>query len=98
MLRRVDSAAPATAAVRLANAALPDLAGLRAHLRERPDYARRVREQDLRTLRALRSRIREVFATAAAGEAEAAVEALNGLLAHSPVVPVVRRRSLQASG
>lgn len=89
----MDLAAYAEWGVRLVNTAQPDrdrlldLAGLRDLLADRPHLAVRATRRDLAALRALRPRLRSVFARADAGAEAETVAALNGLLQRHPVGP-----------
>ncbi|MFI6521723.1 CGNR zinc finger domain-containing protein [Spirillospora sp. NPDC050679] len=67
--------------------ALRDLDGLRALLHGRPHLGGRIAHRDLDGLRALRGQLREIFAFAAAGNADAAIDRLNTLLIQHPVHP-----------
>jgi predicted RNA-binding Zn ribbon-like protein len=56
---------------------------------EKKAWQRRVCEQDVAELRALRARLRQVFSAVAAGQGRAAVDELNALLNEYPVHPQV---------
>jgi predicted RNA-binding Zn ribbon-like protein len=77
----------AQGAVRLANADLSDLGCLQELLGNRAWLVTRARAGDLAPLRRLQGRLDDVVDASAAGDAEAVVEALNGLLARHPVRP-----------
>lgn len=68
---------------------LSDLEDLQAFIGEHPVWERRGTVEDLRALRELRSRLREVFDLAVAGTPAAAVAALNALLAQTEIRPQI---------
>lgn len=84
-------------AVRLVNTAGPDpaqdrlrdVSGLRLLLADHPTWRSRVTEEDVARLRSLRGKLRGVFERAAAGEDQAAVRSLNGLLSESVIRPQI---------
>ncbi|WP_155885088.1 ABATE domain-containing protein [Actinomadura flavalba] len=69
--------------------ALRDLDGLRAVLALHPHFGGRVLQRDLGTMRELRDQIREIFAAAARGDDERAVDRLNAMLIQHPVHPQI---------
>lgn len=72
-------------AVRLANAALPDLDALRAALHEEPWWADRADSEDLEALRHTAGELRLALAAAVAGDAAGVLDTVNALLtAHPP--------------
>lgn len=69
--------------------ALRDLDGLHALLRNKPHMGGRITHRDLDTMRGLRAELRAVFALAAAGDENEAMDRLNTLLIRHPVHPQV---------
>ncbi|MEU5990993.1 CGNR zinc finger domain-containing protein [Spirillospora sp. NPDC047418] len=70
---------------------LCDLEGLRALLAQRPHLGGRTAHRDLDAMRELRAQLRAVFAAAARGDEDDAVDRLNTLLIHHPVHPQLTR-------
>ncbi len=68
---------------------LVDLKDLREFLAEQPAWRARVTPADVRDLRSLRLRLREVFAEAAAHRPASAVDRLNALLATAVIRPQI---------
>lgn len=68
---------------------LADLESLRAMLGGHGAWRERARPEDLLRLRELRSRLREVFESAASGDSRRAVASLNTLLAESVIRPQI---------
>lgn len=68
---------------------LTDVAGLRAMIGDDDRWSTRLTETDVRSLRLLRARLREVFTEAAEGRTAVAVEHLNGLLADAVIRPQI---------
>lgn len=68
---------------------LASVDGLRSFLATRPWMVERASRADLAPLADLRRELRQVFATAAAGDSAAMVRQLNGLLDRHPVTPSI---------
>ncbi|MFC5175836.1 CGNR zinc finger domain-containing protein [Nocardioides taihuensis] len=77
----------AEGAASLVNADLGDRDRLAAHLGGREWLSERCSDRDAFLLRKLQRELRPVFDTAAAGDGEGVVRALNGLLEQYPVTP-----------
>ncbi|NVI92127.1 ABATE domain-containing protein [Actinomadura sp. BRA 177] len=74
---------------------LRDLDGLRALLAHRPHFGGRIAHRDLDAMRELRTQLRAIFAAAARGDEDGAVDRLNTMLIHHPVHPQVSRHDGQ---
>lgn len=91
----MDLASYADLAIELVNTqdssgdALRTLDGLLALLQNKPHMSGRVTHRDLDTMRGLRAELRAVFALAAAGDEDEAMDRLNTLLIRHPVHPQV---------
>jgi predicted RNA-binding Zn ribbon-like protein len=83
----VDNAAYLDVALRLANADLGEVAGLREALYEEPWWADRVDENDLEALRPVADGLRRVLADAVAADREGVTREANALLAAHPLRP-----------
>lgn len=70
---------------------LHDLDGLRVLLEGRPHLAGRVAHRDLDAMRELRTQLHAIFAAAARGDEDEAVDRLNTMLIHHPVHPQLAR-------
>lgn len=74
---------------------LSDLEGLRSLLAHRPHLGGRIAHRDLDAMRELRAQLHAIFAAAARGDEEGAVDRLNTLLIHHPVHPQLARHDGQ---
>jgi predicted RNA-binding Zn ribbon-like protein len=83
----VDNAAYLDVALRLANADLAEVDGLREALHEEPWWAERVHEADLRALRPVADRLRRVLSAAVAADRSSVQQETNALLAAHPLRP-----------
>jgi predicted RNA-binding Zn ribbon-like protein len=83
----VDNAAYLDVALRLANADLTEVDGLREALYEEPWWAERTEERDLRALRPVAEGLRRVLAAAVAVDRVAVQTEANALLAAYPLRP-----------
>jgi len=89
----VDFASYADLAIELVNSSAPaedslrDLDSLQRLLKIRPHLSGRVTHRDLDAMRQLRESLRAIFAAAARGDEEEAVERLNTLLIQHPIQP-----------
>ncbi|MFC0437937.1 CGNR zinc finger domain-containing protein [Kutzneria buriramensis] len=83
----MDNAAYLDVALRLANADLTEVDGLREALYEEPWWADRVDENDLRALRAVADGLRRVLADAVGADREGVTRDANALLAAHPLRP-----------
>jgi predicted RNA-binding Zn ribbon-like protein len=83
----VDNAAYLDVALRLANADLAEVDGLREALYEEPWWADRVDENDLEALRPVADGLRRVLADAVAADREGVTREANALLAAHPLRP-----------
>ncbi|MFC0543129.1 CGNR zinc finger domain-containing protein [Kutzneria chonburiensis] len=83
----MDNAAYLDVALRLANADLRDVEGLREALYEEPWWAERVRESDLRALRPVADGLRRVFTAAVAANRVDVQAETNALLSAHPLRP-----------
>ena len=68
---------------------LRDLEALRGLLTIRPHLSGRVTRRDLDAMRELRTELRKIFESAAAGDEDDAIERLNSLLIQHPIHPQV---------
>jgi predicted RNA-binding Zn ribbon-like protein len=91
----VDLASYADLVIELVNTqdpaqdALRDLDALQRLLQIRPHLSGRLTRRDLDAMRDLRAELRAIFVSAAAGDAEDAIERLNSLLIQHPIQPQV---------
>jgi predicted RNA-binding Zn ribbon-like protein len=94
----VDLASYADLVVELVNTGCPvepeqdslrDLEALRELLTIRPHLSGRVTRQDLDAMRELRTELRKIFDSVAAGDEEDAIERLNSLLIQHPIHPQI---------
>ncbi len=101
----MDLASYGTLAVRLVNTSsaarpdddvLADLADLRAFLDDRPAWRSRATPADVRDLRSLRIRLREIFVAASADRPATAVDRLNALLATAVIRPQISRHDAES--
>jgi predicted RNA-binding Zn ribbon-like protein len=83
----VDNAAYLDVALRLANADLTAVDGLREALYDEPWWADRVREEDLRALRPVADGLRRVLAAGVTADREGVQREANALLAAHPLRP-----------
>ena len=83
----MDNAAYLDVALRLANADLTEVDGLREALYEEPWWAERAQERDLHALRPVADGLRRVLAAAVAADRDGVAKEANALLAAHPLRP-----------